>query len=295
MYTSEVQALISLIEDPDETIYSQVKNQLRSYGEMVIPQLEQFWEYQDFGPLIRQRVEELIAVIQYEGIYQRIKEWKNSENSSLLEGALIINRYQYPSFDEDELKRIVSRIRQDIWLELNDHLTAFESVKVFNYMFFQIHGFGGHQDFTDSPRHNFMTDVISTRKGNPVALGLLYTHLAQSLDLPIYAIHLPSQFILCYYDHGQVHRDLGVPIEDAEPLFYINPFTGGTVLHEEEVNEFITQQNLPMNAQFLQPCSNTEIISRMINNLIHVYIGLSKDDKVRELKTLQSLLLEKED
>jgi hypothetical protein len=36
------------------------------------------------------------------------------------------------------------------------------------------------------------------------------------------------------------------------------------------------------------------MIARMLNNLIHSYIAASNDEKVRELRALQSLLLEKE-
>ena len=94
MYSNEVNALISLIEDPDETIYKQVSSELKNYGESIIPQLEQYWELQDFGPLFQTRLEELISTIQYEGVYNRLKTWKNSEDKDLLEGALIINKYQ---------------------------------------------------------------------------------------------------------------------------------------------------------------------------------------------------------
>ena len=110
MHTNEVYALITLIEDPDESIYDQVRKELRTYGEAIIPQLEQYWELQDFGPLFQTRLEELISSIQYEGVYSRLKNWKNSEDKNLLEGALIINKYQYPSYDEDELRRKVSKI-----------------------------------------------------------------------------------------------------------------------------------------------------------------------------------------
>jgi hypothetical protein len=75
MYSNEVNALISLIEDPDETIYTQVRNELRNYGEAIIPQLEHYWELQDFGPLFQTRLEELISSIQYEGVYNRLKIW----------------------------------------------------------------------------------------------------------------------------------------------------------------------------------------------------------------------------
>jgi hypothetical protein len=40
------------------------------------------------------------------------------------------------------------------------------------------------------------------------------------------------------------------------------------------------------------PCQHTDMIARMINNLIHSYIAAGRDEKVRELRTLLSLLLE---
>lgn len=294
MYSNEVNALISLIEDPDETIYTQVRNELRNYGEAIIPQLEHYWELQDFGPLFQTRLEELIASIQYEGVYNRLKNWKNSEDKNLLEGALIINKYQYPSYEEDELVRQVSKIRQDIWLELNDNLTAFEQVKVINHILFKHHGFKGNRENYHQPQNSFLADLLSSKSGNPLSLGLLYSHLASSLDLPIFGVNLPSHFILCYLDHNEEDIQLGLTRDDADVLFYINPFNSGAILQKEEIDEFLDKQNLPKDERFYRPCSNMEMISRMLNNLIHAYISSNNDDKVRELRTMQSLILEKE-
>ncbi len=292
MYSNEVNALITLIEDPDEDIYTQVRNELKNYGESIIPQLEHYWELQDFGPLFQSRLEVLISSIQYDGVYNRLKNWKNSEDKDLLEGALIINKYQYPSYDEDELKRSVSRIRQDIWLELNDNLTAFEQVKVMNHILFTHHGFKGNRDNYHQPQNSFLTDIIATKSGNPLSLGLLYCYLAKSLDLPIHGVNLPSHFILCYLDFQVEDAELGLTSDDADVMFYINPFNSGAILHREEIDEFLEKQNLPRDERFYRPCANMEMISRMLNNLIHAYIAAGNDDKVRELRTMQSLLLE---
>ncbi len=294
MHTNEVYALITLIEDPDESIYDQVRKELRTYGEAIIPQLEQYWELQDFGPLFQTRLEELISSIQYEGVYSRLKNWKNSEDKNLLEGALIINKYQYPSYDEDELRRKVSKIRQDIWLELNDNLTAFEQVRVINHILFTHHGFKGNRDNYHQPQNSFMTDLLSSKSGNPISLGLMYAYLADSLELPIYGVNLPSHFILCYLDHQAEDEALGLTKDDADILFYINPFNAGAILQQDEIDEFLEKQNLPRDDRFYRPCSNMEMIARMLNNLIHSYIAASNDEKVRELRTMQSLLLEKE-
>jgi len=294
MYSNEVNALISLIEDPDESIYKQVSSELKNYGESIIPQLEQYWELQDFGPLFQTRLEELISTIQYEGVYNRLKAWKNSEDKDLLEGALIINKYQYPSYDETELRRAISKIRQSIWLELNDNLTAFEQIRVFNHMFYTHHGFKGNRENYHQPQNSFLADLISTKTGNPLSLGLLYTYLAGSLDLPVQGVNLPSHFILCYLDYYPFDEELGIIKDEAEVLFYINPFNAGAILQKEEIDEFLVKQNLPQDERFYRPCANMEMIARMLNNLIHAYIAASNDEKVRELRAMQSLLLEKE-
>jgi regulator of sirC expression with transglutaminase-like and TPR domain len=291
-YMSEVHALISLIEDPDEQIYEQVRTTLKGYGEVIIPQLEQYWELEKFGPLFQKRVEELITSIHYDSVYNRLKNWKNSPDQSLLEGALIINRYQYPGFDEEEVRHVVSKIRQDIWLELNDHLTSFEIVRVMNHMLFKVYGFHGNRDNYHDPRNSFFTDIIASRRGNPLSLGILYTHIAKSLDLPIFGVNLPSHFILCYLDYHPEFMEMGVTPEESDVMFYINPFQDGAILQKTEIDEFLALQKIDANPSFYRPCSNVAMISRMLNNLIHGYIAQEKDDKVRELKTLLSVLLE---
>lgn len=295
MYTTEVNALITLIEDPDETIYLQVRSALKSYGEQIIPHLEYYWELNDYGPLFQQRLEELIQSIQYDSIYDRLRRWKQSEDQDLLEGALIVNRYGYPGCDEEELRREIMRIRQDIWLELNDHLTAIEVVRVFNHMLFKVHGFRGDRDHYDQPQNSFLSDVISMKQGNPLSLSVLYAYLAKSLDIPIYGVNLPSHFILCYLDFDPESREWGITEQDADVLFYVNPFSSGTMLRKEEIDEFLANQNLPQDERFYRPCSNVEMMSRMINNLIHSYIARNNEEKVRELRVLQSILLEQED
>lgn len=298
MYNTEVNALITLIEDPDENIYRQVKSELIGYGERIIPQLEQYWELSDFGPLFHERIEELISSIQYDSVYTRLKHWKESGAEDLLEGALIINRYQYPGYDEEELRDKVSRIRQEIWLELNDNLTAMEAVNVMNHMLFKVHGFQGNRDNYHQPQNSYLADLISSKKGNPLSLGILYAHLAKSLDLPIYGVNLPSHFILCYLDDTvKLLMELkGEELQynplDAPVLFYINPFNEGSILHLEEVEQFLHKQQLPLDPKFVGPCHHTDMIARMINNLIHSYIAANRDEKVRELRALLSLLLE---
>ena len=115
MITNQIDALISLIEDPDEIIFSQVKSEIKNYGADVIPKLEKERETSSFGPLYIDRIDQLIQSIQLESISVKMKEWHASEEKDLLEGALLINQFQYPSYNPDLIRKEITRIRQDVW------------------------------------------------------------------------------------------------------------------------------------------------------------------------------------
>ena len=112
----------------------------------------------------------------------------------------MVARFQYPELPYEQLSRKIEKIRKDIWLELNNELTALEKVKVINYFFYEIHKFGKSMRKAHSPQLYLLNHVIDTGKGSPVMLGLLYAELARRLELPIYGVNLPRNFVLCYYD-----------------------------------------------------------------------------------------------
>ena len=64
MDKNEIHALISLLEDPDQDIYFQVRNKLVELGIEVIPDLENAWEM-NFDSLIQIRAEQIIHEIQF--------------------------------------------------------------------------------------------------------------------------------------------------------------------------------------------------------------------------------------
>lgn len=289
MSVSQINALITLIEDPDEVIFEQVKHELESCGERALPFLEQYWEYDHFGELFRNRIDTLIQTIRFRTLCQQFKDWKESENPGLLDGMLLVNRFQYPNFDETELRYTISKFRQEIWLELNDDLTALEVVRIFNHMLFEVYGFQGNKQNHTAAQNSFISDVLNTKKGNPISLAVLYQLLANSLDIPIYGVNLPSHFVLCYLDNLAVpsgsleNRDYGV-------LFYINPFSEGTVINADEIDEFLGHLDIPQRPAYYGPCSNVTIINRMLNNLVYAFGQAGKDNKVQELRQLQEIL-----
>ena len=281
----EIQALINLIDDPDEIIYTQVRDRILSFGTPVVPVLERAWEIDDLGDLFRTRVEDILHSIHLANVYERLTTWVEGGGEDLLEGALIICRYRYPDLDEHRVKARLSAIRQDIWLELNDHLTAFEKVRVFNHILFQVHGFKGNKRNYHAPQNCYLNEVLDARKGNPLSLAIIYQVLAEDLNLPMRGVNLPNHFVLAYLEEP--------PASDKEPrgiLFYVNAFSQGDILGRHEIDEFLAKLNLPKQEGFYQPCSNIDTIRRQLNNLVHSYEKQNDTERAAELKDLRALL-----
>lgn len=277
MSDSELRALISLLDDPDHAIYDEIKSKLISYGDGVIPHLEQAWE-KSFDHLLQDRIEDIIHYLQFQTIKQELTEWKANDEKSLVEGALIVAKYQYPDLEVEKIIDYINQVTQDVWLELNEKLTALEKVKVLNRIVFDIHGFYGNTKNINSPQNSYINNVIETKKGNPITLGILYLAICQKLKIPIYGVDVPAHFILAYSENKQ------------DVLFYLNVFNKGTVFSKHDIDKFLDQLKKEKKEEYYQPCDNLAIIKRLIQHLVYTYDNLGYLDKKEELEELYNLL-----
>ncbi|MDH4472617.1 MAG: transglutaminase-like domain-containing protein [Fluviicola sp.] len=284
-----LQALIALMDDPDEQIFAHVRDRLLEYGPDAIHYLESSWEERDFGLLFQSRIEAIIHEIQFEECKRQLIEWYEGPSKDLLQGTIIIAKYQYPGLDASVTTKFIEQLRRDCWLELNENMTAFETIRVLNNVFFGSYGFTGNSKNYNSPTNSYINTVIETRKGNPLSLSILYSIVAQQLELPIYGVNLPNHFILAYMDEFGANQYLSNANEYGV-LFYVNAFSKGSIFQKEDIHQFLDGLNLPHNRDYYEPCSNSAIIRRMITNLITAFQQVGNLEKVNELIELRGLL-----
>jgi regulator of sirC expression with transglutaminase-like and TPR domain len=274
--------MILLLEDPDEHVFSEIRGQLLSMGNEVIPALENIWE-STFNNTLQSRIEDIIQKIQFNSTSEELKLWAATGGIDLLQGTILISRYQYPDLDEEHIRNQIEMIRKDVWLELNPNLTAFEKVRVINHILFDVYHFTGNTSNYHAPQNSYINNVLESHRGNPLLLSILYSCIAQGLNIPIYGVNLPEHFILAYRDEFLI-RDSD---DEEEPiLFYINPFSKGAVFSRREIDTFLQQLKLEPNRIFYESCSNVEIIKRQIRNLITAYEKLGYPNKVVDFKEL---------
>jgi regulator of sirC expression with transglutaminase-like and TPR domain len=276
----ELEALISLLEDPDSLVFDTVSDRLIELGEEVVTPLEKRWEI-TLKPDLQSRIENVIKSIQYNTLKRGMNSWKSGGGSDLLFGAYLVARFQYPDLDYAFLDKKIEKIKKDIWLELNNELTALEKVKVINYFLFDIHRFDKSTKKAHTPQLYMVNHVIDTHKGGPVMLGLIYTELARRLKLPIFGVNLPRNFVLCYYDENYHEDPNGI-------LFYINPSDKGAALGLNELKHFLKHLKIEEKESFFTPCSNVDIIERLVINLQYAYERSGQPEKAKALKDLLS-------
>lgn len=287
----ELNALIHLLDDPDEIIYSEIKNKFLSLGPPAIPHLESAWE-NTYDIIMQKRIEQIIHFIQFSKLKSELENWGNLESEDLLKGLLLIAHYQYPDLNEEKLRKQLKQITQDVWLDLNEDLTALEKINVLNHILFEVHNFSGSSiNNYYSPQNSFFNCLLETKKGNPVMLSCLYIIIAQELKIPIYGVNLPEHFICAYMDEQQNLVNLsGIEAIKEHILFYINPYRKGIVFQHSDIDVFLKQLKLESLPAFYSPCNNKDIIVRVLRNLIFSYEKLGHADKIEELTSLIEIL-----
>jgi regulator of sirC expression with transglutaminase-like and TPR domain len=274
----ELEALMNLLEDPDKQVFNSVSDRLVELGEEVVTPLERRWEL-TLRPDLQERIENVIRKIHFNKLAGELDAWRSAGGNDLLYGSFLVSRFHYPDLAFEAMDRMVEKIRREIWLELNNQLTALEKVRVINYFIYEIHKFDKSHKKTHTPQLYLVNHMLDTHKGSPVLLGLIYAELARRLELPIYGVNLPRNFVLCYYDQDYPDDPNGI-------LFYINPSDKGNVLGLKELKSFLRHLQIEEKDFYFTPCSNIDIIERLLINLQYAYDRSGQPEKAAMLKQL---------
>ena len=288
MGKERIHALIALLDDPNEEVFNSIESELLKEEVIIVPQLEQAWECSQ-NNLFQQRIENIIHTLQLKDLKNQLTQWVKAPGEDLLKGAWLIARFQYPDLTFDQVNHAVNNLRKDVWLEISEHLTALEKVRIMNHILFDVHGFSRNDSQQMTPQNFFVWDVLNTKKGNPVSLAIIYSVIAQRLGLPVFGVNLPKNFLLAYLDEASMSAEPDYS-DTSSVLFYINPINKGAVLGRKEIENFIRYQKLEPRLSYFVPCSNVDIVRRVFRNLLLAYESTGQSRKIKEIRELIAIL-----
>ncbi len=285
MSEKELSALVSMIDEPNEVVFATIRKKIEDYGPAAIPLLEDAW-MNAFSDEQSGRLEELIDDIRFNDLSHELLNWKDKHQEDLLQAFALLTRFRFPDFDGARYMEQVERLKRDAWLEMNDELTALEKTKVLNHIFYDVWGFRGL-----SPRRKislnsyFLNELMDTKKGNALSLGILYTVVAQSLNIPVFGVDLPMHFVLAYMDDIIPVKPAGSYGKD-EVLFYLNAMNKGAIFTANEIDQFVKRLKTDMREEFYLPINNLGVVRRLLRELAAVYKNEGEQGKTDELQKL---------
>lgn len=285
----EISALLHLIDDPDEEVFSVVSTRIIDYGKGIIPNLENLWE-NTIREDVQERIELLIHRLHYRDLTEEFVQWNKNIHQDMLTGALLVARFQYPELVSAQVYQEIEKLRRNIWLELNNYLTPLEQVNVLTSILYNYFNLRGTEVGYQQPEEFLINKQLEAKRGNTIANGILYLILAELLDVPVKAINIPRQFVLAYFKSDY---DFTKHTENAmyKTEFFIDPLSGQVFTHKD-VENYFKRINVPPVASYFKPMSNKRVIQSLLEEFSKCFEDEKSKYKQLELLALAELLTE---
>ena len=283
---TEISALFTLIDDPDEEVFGAVSEKIIDYGKNIIPNLEHLWETTpDEG--IQERIELIIHRLHYRDLSEDMRQWNVSGHHDLMLGALLVCKFQYPDLSTTPVLQEIEKVRRNIWLELNNYLTPLEQVNIVTSILYSYYGLKGGETNYKEPNEFMLHKTLETKRGNQICNGIIYLLLCELLDIPIKFINIPKQFIVAYFKPGYSEENLPNPIHKIE--FFIDPTTGQVFTHQD-VENYFKRISVPPVGTYFKPQSNKKVIQQLLEEFSKCFDSDKDLYKQTELMNLSRML-----
>jgi len=116
---------------------------------------------------------------------------------------------------------------------------------------------------------------------------MLYLAIAQKLNYPVFGQFIEDSFLLSWVNVKNNENFISF-FEEGKILFYITPFMKGSVFNEEQMNYYLTKNNIKPKPYFFKPFTNTDVISYYIKELNKV---LKKRNFLIDLNNLLNAII----
>lgn len=197
---------------------------------------------------------------------------------ALLQGAIAIALHQLPDVDpahiDSTLQGITDTIRRRVRGPQPQAILAHLHAHLFDEL-----GFTGNTENFYTASNSYLPEVLKSRQGLPITLSLIYKIIGERLGLRVHGVGLPGHF-MC-----RVETETG-------PML-VDPFSGGRVMTSDEAHDLVQERFGPeveWSNELLEPVSNLHWLTRMLQNLLHVFGGAGQYSDVAAMLEMEMIL-----
>ncbi|WP_127996667.1 SirB1 family protein [Piscinibacter defluvii] len=202
---------------------------------------------------------------------------------SLVEAAASIAQDEFPRLDTQAVLAEIDTLADKLRRRIPADAVPVQRLRWLNRFFFQELGFAGNVNNYYDPANSYLNRVLSTRRGIPITLAVLYIELATQIGLTARGVSFPGHFL--------------IKLKMPQGEVVIDPFTGQS-LSREELDELLLPYKRHRGLQgefdvplglFLQAAPAREVVARMLRNLKEIH--RSAEDWGRLLAVQQRLVV----
>ena len=202
---------------------------------------------------------------------------------SLVEAAASIAQDEYPQLDTQAVLAEIDTLADKLRRRIPADAVPVQRLRWLNRFFFQELGFAGNVNNYYDPANSYLNRVLSTRRGIPITLAVLYIELASQVGLTARGVSFPGHFL--------------IKLKMPQGEVVIDPFTGQS-LSREELDELLLPYKRHRGLQgefdvplglFLQAAPAREVVARMLRNLKEIH--RSAEDWARLLAVQERLVV----
>lgn len=283
---SDLLFLLKLLEDPDEKVYNEIKLKVYENPETFKIFIEENW-VNLANSLAIKRAENLLMEISLNETVNNIIAWKKDENSYVSDALLIIEKFFDNTTDENDIINNVNSIVSELWLELNDQLTALEKVKLVNHTLYVSNKFKYISNRnTDYYTVNF-SKFLDNKEFIDSTITLLYVIICEKLELPIKLlnINLAGYSVLGYIDAALAKAVFNK--HDNNVVFYILPTFNGEVWSQAQLLSFSEKKNITLDPNKIKVLTNQQVVKNWAKLKSEVIVKSGKQSFAAEnIKTV---------
>jgi len=273
---STIHALLRLLSDPNEQVARTIQDQLARLGPGVLPFLEQArTEDTSLEPRVA-NIKEEIRFGQLKDEFQRFVSHR-ARQEDWEHGAFLIAKLAYPDLSIPHYVECLDHLAEEFrtkWLATE--YPSGKAARQLSTFLFKDKGFSGNRTQYYDPDNSYMNCVIETRQGIPISLSALYVFVGKRLGLPLAGVGMPGHFL--------------VKLEGETPPQFVDCFNGGTILREQDCEQFITASGLQYDPKFLEKSSTPTMLARMLRNLLSIYEQEPEEHMAHRVQALLQLL-----
>lgn len=266
---SEIEALVRLLDDPDEEVHEQVHSRLDALGRNALPMLRRLRDEAD--GLTRDRIDDVVHRLHVSDVQSAWNTVLSHPPVNLERGAFLIALYRFPQLDVSAYQNQLDNWATAVQPEIQQLDGADRALRLAEYVTDDL-GFSGNRDHYYDPNNSYVNRVLDRRLGIPITLSVVYVLLGHRLDLPVCGVNMPAHYLVKYANGKQE--------------LFLDIFNDGTPIAKEDCVRFLLKAGIRPVPFYFECAAPKDTLLRMVRNLLAIAKEAHQEQTVRELTHL---------